>query len=94
MKYVYSIKLIRSAGINTYDAFTLLRTSNFNHYRECRLLLIESLNKAGLFKDLDIQQDTMNYQGEQINFETLVVTIKEGEQLPLTRAFDKRPSQC
>jgi hypothetical protein len=79
MKYVYSIKLIKAVGTNTYDTFTLLRTSNFNHYRECRLLLIESLNKADLFKDLDIKQDSMEYKGEQINFETLVVTIKEGK---------------
>lgn len=77
MKHEYVIKLTKPIGTNTYDTFTMLRTADFNHYRECRLLLVESLNKLGLCKDLEIHNQTGTLDGEAVQVEVLYIIIKE-----------------
>ena len=73
----YVITLCKKISTNTYDYFELLRTSDFNHYRECRLLLVESLNKVGLCKNLrfDKRQGTCN--GQKYEVEELIIITKE-----------------
>ena len=72
----YVIELTRPIGTNVYDTFVLLTTEDFMHYRNCRLLLIESLNKLGLCKTLTIRHHKTTYNDELIGFETLTITIK------------------
>lgn len=76
MKFEYVINLTKPIGTNTYDTMQLLRTDDFNHYRECRLLLIESLNKLGLYKTLSVYTNVYERNHEEIKVEELYITIK------------------
>ena len=76
MKYEYVINLTKPIGTNTWDTMQILRTSDFNHYRECRILLVESLNKLGLYKTLSIYTKDYEVNNEQLRREELYITIK------------------
>jgi hypothetical protein len=76
MKYEYVINLTKPIGTNTWDTMQILRTSDFNHYRECRILLVESLNKLGLYKTLNIYTKDYEVNNEQLRREELYITLK------------------
>lgn len=76
MKNEYVICLTKRLGTNTYDTFTLLRTSNFEQYRNMRVAQVALLSNNGLFDSLAIYTKIVEVNGEQVNIESLYITIK------------------
>ena len=76
MKNEYVICLTKRIGTNTYDTFTLLRTTNFEQYRDMRLAQVDLISTNGLFDSLAIYTKIVEVNGEQVKIESLYITIK------------------
>lgn len=76
MKNEYVICLTKRIGTNTYDTFTLLRTSSFEQYRSMRVAQVHLITTHGLFDSLEINTKIVEVNGEQVTIQTLYITIK------------------